>query len=114
MKPCPSRPCCVSSEATDARHAIDGFRMPAGVELEALVRWLETGAGARLEQLAGSSARLHFRTRWLRFVDDLELEAHGQVVAVRSCSRVGYWDFGLNRRRLERVRAGLQAASLIV
>jgi len=114
MRPCPPRPCCVSSEATEARHAIDGFRMPAGVGLEALAGWLEANAGAQLEQLTGSSARLAFRTRWLRFVDDLELEANGQAVAVRSCSRTGYWDLGLNRRRVERIRAGLQAAGLIV
>ena len=114
MRPCPPRPCCVSSEATGARHAIDGFRLPAGGELETLVHWLETEAGAQLEESTSTSARLSFRTRWLRFVDDLELELHGQEVAVRSCSRVGYWDLGANRRRVERLRAGLRTAGLIV
>ena len=50
------------------------------------------------------------RSKWLGFVDDLELHlrtAHGNVVAVRSASRIGYSDFGVNRARVEQLRSDL-------
>ena len=42
-----------------------------------------------------------------RFVDDLEcrLDAENRVIHVRSASRVGYSDLGVNRKRVERLRA---------
>lgn len=48
-------------------------------------------------------------SRWMKFVDDLELwyDPVNQVVQVRSASRVGRKDFGVNRQRVERLRAGL-------
>jgi uncharacterized protein (DUF1499 family) len=50
-----------------------------------------------------------FRTRLLRFVDDVELYFDGQVLQVRSCSRLGRRDFGVNRKRVEALRALIEA-----
>jgi uncharacterized protein (DUF1499 family) len=51
-------------------------------------------------------------TRWMKFVDDLELwvDPVNNVVQVRSASRVGRKDFGVNRERVETLRAGLAEA----
>jgi uncharacterized protein (DUF1499 family) len=51
--------------------------------------------------------RAEARTRWLRFVDDLEfwLDPAQQVIHVRSASRLGREDFGVNRKRIEHIRA---------
>jgi uncharacterized protein (DUF1499 family) len=45
-------------------------------------------------------------------VDDLEVEIDRSqhVIHVRSASRLGYWDLGVNRRRLERIRAAFEKA----
>lgn len=50
-------------------------------------------------------------TRWLRFVDDLEfwLDPQAGAIQVRSASRLGREDFGVNRQRLESIRAAYQA-----
>ena len=76
----------------------------------------------RLEAVVGSMPRtrivvatetyLHAvcRTRFLGFRDDLEFRyspAEG-VVHVRSASRTGLFDFGVNRRRVKRVRRGFE------
>lgn len=52
--------------------------------------------------------RAEARTRWLRFVDDLEFWVNPQagVIEIRSASRLGSEDFGVNRERIERIRAG--------
>ena len=59
--------------------------------------------------------RAESRSRLWKFVDDLELSlspADGWI-QVRSASRVGYSDFGVNRRRVEALREELRAAGLI-
>jgi uncharacterized protein (DUF1499 family) len=47
----------------------------------------------------------------MKFVDDLELwfDPVNQTVQVRSASRVGRKDFGVNRQRVEALRSGLAA-----
>jgi uncharacterized protein (DUF1499 family) len=50
-----------------------------------------------------------FRTRLLRYVDDVELFFDGQVLQVRSCSRLGRRDFGVNRKRVEELRKLIEA-----
>ena len=49
------------------------------------------------------------RTR-LGFVDDVECRLAGDVIHVRSASRVGWFDFGANRARVEWLRRAFQAA----
>lgn len=55
--------------------------------------------------------RAQFTTRWMRFVDDAEFwyDADAGVVQVRSASRLGRRDFGVNRARIEAIRAALAA-----
>lgn len=51
-------------------------------------------------------------TRWLKFTDDLELalDESAHVIHVRSSSRLGRKDFGVNRARVEAIRAALGAS----
>lgn len=52
------------------------------------------------------------QTRWLKFVDDLEFWANpaSSTIELRSESRLGREDFGLNRQRIEAIRAAYLAA----
>ena len=54
--------------------------------------------------------RAEFRSALFRFVDDVEflIDDTLGVMHVRSASRVGYWDLGANRRRVERIRTQLE------
>ncbi len=49
----------------------------------------------------------------MRFVDDLELRIEGNALLVRSESRTGYSDFGVNRKRAEQLRALLRSAEQV-
>ena len=55
--------------------------------------------------------RAQFTTRWMGFVDDAEfwLDPDAGVVQLRSASRLGRRDFGVNRARIETIRAALAA-----
>ena len=63
--------------------------------------------GARIVEERPDYLRAEFSTRWLRFVDDAEfsLDPAGGVIHVRSSSRLGRKDFGVNRARIEAIRA---------
>jgi len=52
------------------------------------------------------------QTRWLRFVDDLEFWANPATgtIELRSASRLGREDFGVNRQRMEALRAAYLSA----
>jgi len=54
---------------------------------------------------------VQFSTRLMKFVDDAEFwfDPAGGVVQVRSASRLGQKDFGVNRARIEAIRAKLGA-----
>jgi len=63
--------------------------------------------GARMVEQRPDYLRVEFTTRWLRFVDDAEfwLDPANRVIQVRSASRLGRRDFGVNRARIEAIRA---------
>ena len=103
--PVPSTPNCVSSRApaTDRQHAIP----PLHASLDAVRQAM--GALSRAKLLEEAPGYLHFvvTTRLFRFEDDVEFEEEGDVVHVRSASRVGHSDMGVNRRRVEKLRKAL-------
>lgn len=49
----------------------------------------------------------------MRYVDDVELLREGDFVHIRSCSRVGYSDNGLNKKRIEIVRSNMSQSYTI-
>jgi uncharacterized protein (DUF1499 family) len=111
---CPSSPNCVSSLATDEDHRVK----PAPFDGTPEAAW------ERLKRVIGSEPRLRVveerQDQWylraeatsliFRFVDDVEfqLDPERKVLHLRSASRVGHWDLGVNRRRIERLRAVLE------
>jgi uncharacterized protein (DUF1499 family) len=107
LPPCPSSPNCVSSRDPDPDRRVDPipFRGTAEEAREALGTVLRSLPRATIVASSGSLVRAEFRTR-LGFVDDVEFridEAAG-AIHVRSASRKGYWDLGVNRRRVEAIR----------
>lgn len=113
---CPSSPNCVSSRASDASHRIAPFRFrgSAAEVRDALTAVLEA-EGMRVVQREQDYLRAEAVSRVFRFVDDVEFEILPEEGSIqfRSASRVGYWDFGVNRRRIERVRDALRRRGII-
>ena len=67
--------------------------------------------GTRIQSDTGDYLYAQSTTRLLRFTDDVEflLDAQQRVIHVRSASRLGRKDFGVNRARVEAIRAGFAA-----
>ena len=77
----------------------------------ALAEMLGTMPGIRIVEQRPDYLRAEAETRWMKFTDDLEFwfnPAHN-VIELRSASRLGRRDFGVNRERIEAIRAAYQA-----
>lgn len=107
---CPARPSCVSSRAAGA-HRIEPLRYQ-GEAAQAWTRLKSAVAatpGARIEHETPQYLHAVFVTPTMRFHDDVEfLLQQGGVIEVRSISRFGYRDYGVNRARIEALRQVLQ------
>jgi uncharacterized protein (DUF1499 family) len=76
------------------------------VAIDRIKRIVESTQGARVVRAGPAYLYAQFQTRWLKFVDDAEFFADegAKVVQVRSASRIGRKDFGVNRARIEAIR----------
>jgi uncharacterized protein (DUF1499 family) len=109
---CPQSPNCVSSESSDATHRVEPFKLAAAApgNWEAVQAAIAGMPHAKITRASADYLRVEFTSAVLGFVDDLELQRQAAAgrIAVRSASRVGYSDLGVNRRRVEHIRQLLQ------
>ena len=113
LGPCPDSPNCVSSQSSDSSHFIEPIRLTVAPERgwDALKAVLQAMQRVKIVEESDGYIHAEATSRMFRFVDDVEflMRPDGQFVDVRSASRVGYSDFGVNRRRIERIRQELMA-----
>ena len=121
LKPPSNTPNSVSSQAwlwpgpRDLAAQIEP--LPASAEAAATMAQLKAVAesmpGARLAEVRDDYLRVEFSSRWMKFVDDAEFwfDPSTRTVQVRSASRLGRKDFGVNRERIEAIRSKLKPAA---
>jgi uncharacterized protein (DUF1499 family) len=106
-------PNCVSSQAdpADGEHYIAPipFKGDALAAMAAVRKAVEGMTDATVIRHEGSYLYAEYRTKIMRFVDDVEFYFDGKagLIHVRSASRLGRRDFGVNRARVEALRARL-------
>ena len=108
LAPCKRSPNCVSSQAdaSDREHYIAPIRGSIAAARDAIASMPRTTIlEERVDYLYAE-----FRTRLMRYVDDVELYSDGRMLQVRSCSRLGRRDFGVNRKRVEALRALIESS----
>ena len=112
LAPCPSSPNCVSSLATDDGHRIASLAISgdAAAQMAALLAVVHDLPRTEIKAQTDHYLWVVFTSRLLRFRDDVEfLCGTDGAVQVRSASRLGYSDLGVNRARVEMIRAKLTA-----
>ncbi|MBA3964516.1 MAG: DUF1499 domain-containing protein [Nitrospirales bacterium] len=112
----PSSPNCVSSLGDSENHAIDPYRYEKTLaEAKAVLKQI-FGELSRTTLVQEKAVSLHYEVRsfLFRFVDDVEFlfDDGTKTIHFRSASRMGYSDFGVNRRRMEEVRSLLEGKLL--
>lgn len=117
LAPCPDSPNCVSSDATDPAHRVAALELviPAEAAWRMIPEAVKTLSRTEIKEAGDRYLRAECTSLVFRFVDDLELElrAGDGIIAVRSASRKGYSDFGVNRRRVEYLREMLRSRGVV-
>ncbi len=104
-------PNCVSSQAdpADTEHYIApiAFKGDALAAMAAVRKAVEGMTDATIVRHEGNYLYAEYRTKLMRFVDDVEFtyDEKAGLLHVRSASRLGRRDFGVNRARVEALRA---------
>ena len=115
LLPCPDSPNCVSSLSDDQKHFIKPFVYRGSFEdaRQKLIDILQNFRGVRLVSVEKKYLHAEFRSLIFRFVDDVEFyfPAEQPIIHVKSASQSGYYDFGTNRRRVERLRSAFASPS---
>jgi uncharacterized protein (DUF1499 family) len=107
-------PNCVSSQAdpADAEHYIAPipFKGDTLAAMAAIRKAVEGMTGSTIIRHEGNYLYAEYRTKLMRFVDDVEFtyDEKAGLIHVRSASRLGRRDFGVNRARVESLRARIK------
>lgn len=111
LAPCPDKPNCVSSFAEDAEHQIPAIRLADAPTAAWQGLQLILAADGSAEIVTSRDDYIHvvYTSTIMRYRDDVEfiLFAKDAEIAVRSASRVGRSDLGVNRARIEAIRSQL-------
>jgi uncharacterized protein (DUF1499 family) len=108
LKPCPDSPNCVSSQAQGRAYItpllFEDSPHAAFLRLKSIVGSMPR---VRIVESSPQYLRAEAASRVFGFVDDIEfhLDAAARLVHARSAARLGYRDFGVNRKRIEAIRA---------
>ena len=111
LAPCPSSHNCVSSQADprDAVHYIAPLalnRIKAGAAIAQLQAIIAALPRTTVIEASKTYLYVEFTSQLLGYVDDVEffVDNKAKAVQVRSASRLGQSDLGVNRKRIETIR----------
>lgn len=105
---CPKTPNCVSSRATSGRNYIAAIEYNGTLENARLrlLEVIEDFPHSRILKEEETYLHVVFTSLIFRFADDVEFEFDDsdKLIHLKSASRKGRFDFGVNRRRCESIR----------
>ncbi|AFZ36688.1 hypothetical protein Sta7437_3180 [Stanieria cyanosphaera PCC 7437] len=112
LSPCPKTPNCVVSQNADDSHAIlpITYHTDFDTAREALLKVLTVVPRTEVIEQTDNYIYALSKSRIFKFIDDVEFyfPTDEQVIHIRSASRVGESDLGVNRRRLEQIRLAMK------
>jgi len=113
LSPCPASPNCVSSQSNDKDQAVEPIPF-SGTSAETMADLKKVLSGMpRVKTVTATETYLHaeFTSALFRFVDDVEflLDNSTRTIHLRSASRVGYSDLGVNRKRIESLTVAMKS-----
>lgn len=111
--PCGDKPNCVSTQDDRNAFSVSPFILKAGVSLDQIEAVALSIPRSKTASKEDNYLRIEYTSRIMRFVDDLELKIDKRRLIVRSESRIGYSDMGVNRKRVELLRENLTKAGLL-
>lgn len=117
LSPCPPTPNCVVSQNSDPTHEIAPilYKSDRAQAREQLLKILSVVPRTTILVSREDYIRAESRSRIFGFVDDVEFyfPVNQSQIEIRSSSRLGESDLGVNRRRLEQIRLAMQDLEVV-
>ncbi|WP_242019150.1 MULTISPECIES: DUF1499 domain-containing protein [unclassified Trichocoleus] len=111
LAPCPSTPNCVNSQSQDSEHKIEPltYNSSAAQAIADLKTVIQSFPKTKIVAETDNYLYAEFTIKLIGFVDDVEfyVDDAAKTIHVRSASRLGQSDLGVNRKRIETLRAKL-------
>jgi uncharacterized protein (DUF1499 family) len=108
---CPNTPNCVNSQSQDVKHKIEPFTYNSSSEkaMADLKTVMKSFKQSKIITETKNYLYAEFTIPIIGFVDDVEfyLDENAKVIHIRSASRLGESDLGVNRKRIETIRTRL-------
>ena len=112
LSACPESPNCVVSQNGDEDHSIAAipYTGDRATAKETLLKVLSVVPRTEVIEDTDNYIHAESTSRLFKFVDDAEFyfPEDENVIHVRSASRVGESDLGVNRRRIEQIRLAME------
>ncbi len=108
LQSCPESPNCVSSQSLDEEHHIEPIELRGNSRraMQALKHAIDDSERAEVLKSEDNYLYAEFTSKLMGFVDDVEffINEDERTIEVRSASRMGESDLGVNRKRVEALR----------
>ena len=105
---CGEKPNCVSTSNSDEKHKIAPIQ--SSLDFSTVINTFKE-SGFEVVSSNENYAHFTFSSKFMSYVDDIEILSEGSLIYIRSASRVGYSDMGANRKRVEVLRTKLTQTS---
>lgn len=119
LSACPDSPNCVSSQTVqqaDSKHFIIPleFKGDPHSEMQRLKSLINSMKGVTIISSNDHYFHAECKTPFMGFIDDIEFywSKNEKLCHVRSASRIGYSDLGVNRRRVDKIRKAFNQQAL--
>ncbi len=112
LLPCPGTPNCVNSQSQEAEHSIEplAYQENSETAIAQLKEIINQQERTTIVSETDNYLYAQFTSHWMGYVDDVEFYVNDNkgVIDVRSASRLGESDLGVNRQRIETIREQLK------
>ena len=105
---CPKSPNCVVSFNDDKEHYIEPiiYDEDRNTIKEKLLQIISNSQRTKIIKNEDNYIYVEYTSKVIKFVDDVEfLFTDDNIIHVRSASRVGHTDFGVNKARIENIKS---------
>jgi uncharacterized protein (DUF1499 family) len=114
LAPCPKTPNCVSTQAPAGPQHMDpiSYKVPLAEARARMLAVLRDRPRTTIVREEPDALKAECRSLIFRFVDDVDIvfDDKAKRIHFRSASRVGRSDLGVNRKRMNEIRAAFLAA----
>ncbi len=113
-EPCGDSPRCVSTQDSREEFNLAPFKLAPNTNINQIETVALSFDNAEVAAIDDNYLRVEYTSSVFRYVDDMEVKIQDGELRVRSEARIGYYDFDVNRKRVEAFRAKLIETGLII